>query len=123
MYHIRRALTRDVIRPTAIATPAPAPTRTPAPLPLPTTLPTPTQTIVIATKLPCDQFEFVPGTLALTSESKQSLDECVIPMLKTLPNLYLRVRASAAWPGPAGKFTRYQIQTTARKRATLLRAI
>ncbi len=53
------------------------------------------QTLAI---LPCRTFEFLPGDFTLTDEAKQILQECVVPILGSSPDLYMTVLGSAAWP-------------------------
>jgi ABC-type nitrate/sulfonate/bicarbonate transport system substrate-binding protein len=48
--------------------------------------------------LPCRTFEFLPGSTDLTDAAQQSLQDCVVPILHSSPDLYLSVLGSAAWP-------------------------
>jgi ABC-type nitrate/sulfonate/bicarbonate transport system substrate-binding protein/outer membrane protein OmpA-like peptidoglycan-associated protein len=48
--------------------------------------------------LPCQTFEFEPGKTTLTTTSTQSLQDCVVPILHSSPDVYLVVLGSAAWP-------------------------
>lgn len=67
--------------------------------------------------LPCQRFSFVPESTLLTLESRRILDDCVVPTLQQSVGLYLRVKGSAAWPGPRGTYTQQQILDFGRARA------
>ncbi len=67
--------------------------------------------------LPCRRFTFLPESTELTLESRRILDECVVPTMQQSLGLYLRVRGSAAWPGPPGTYTEEEILEFARARA------
>jgi ABC-type amino acid transport substrate-binding protein/outer membrane protein OmpA-like peptidoglycan-associated protein len=67
--------------------------------------------------LPCRRFTFIPESTTLTLESRRILDDCVVPTLQQSVGLYLRVKGSAAWPGPRGTYTKEQILEFARARA------
>ncbi len=67
--------------------------------------------------LPCRRFAFVPESTALTLESRRILDDCVVPTLTQSVGLFLRVKGSAAWPGPKGAYTEQQILEFASARA------
>jgi hypothetical protein len=67
--------------------------------------------------LPCRRFAFLPESTTLTLESRQILDECVLPTLSQSVGLYLRVKGSSAWPGPKGTYTQDQILEFAQARA------
>lgn len=67
--------------------------------------------------LPCRKFTFLPNSSDLTDESKRLLDVCVVPTLQQRAGLFMQVRGSAAWPGPAGTFTENQIREFAVARA------
>ena len=67
--------------------------------------------------LPCRRFTFVPESTALTLESRRILDDCVAPTLQQSVGLFLRVKGSAAWPGPKGTYTQTEIMQFAQARA------
>ena len=67
--------------------------------------------------LPCRRFSFVPESTAMTIESRRILDECVIPTLQQSVGLFLRVKGSAAWPGPKGTYKQEDILKFAQGRA------
>lgn len=67
--------------------------------------------------LPCRRFAFLPESTTLTLESRQILDDCVLPTLSQSVGLYLRVKGSSAWPGPKGTYTEDQILEFAKARA------
>lgn len=67
--------------------------------------------------LPCRRFAFLPESTTLTLESRQILDECVLPTLLQSVGLYLRVEGSSAWPGPKGTYTQEQILQFSEARA------
>jgi outer membrane protein OmpA-like peptidoglycan-associated protein len=67
--------------------------------------------------LPCNRFTFLPDSATLTLESRRVLDDCVVPTLQQSVGLFLRVKGSAAWPGPKGTYTEKQIQEFAQARA------
>lgn len=67
--------------------------------------------------LPCRRFAFLPESTTLTLESRQILDECVLPTMLQSIGLYLRVKGSSAWPGPAGTYTQEQILQFSQARA------
>ena len=71
--------------------------------------------IPIAT-LPCERFEFQPDSTLLTEESKNTIEQCVIPVMQA-STAYLTIIGSAAWPGPEGTFTQEDIENFARLRA------
>jgi ABC-type amino acid transport substrate-binding protein len=67
--------------------------------------------------LPCRRFTFVPESTALTLESRRILDDCVVPTLQQSIGLFLRVKGSAAWPGPKGTYKEDEILKFAEARA------
>ncbi|RPI29984.1 MAG: hypothetical protein EHM70_15020 [Chloroflexota bacterium] len=67
--------------------------------------------------LPCRRFTFLPESTELTLESRRILDECVLPTLSQSVGLFLEVKGSSAWPGPAGTFTEQDILDFAQARA------
>ena len=67
--------------------------------------------------LPCRRFTFVPESTALTLESRRILDDCVAPTLQQSVGLFLRVKGSAAWPGPKGTYKQDEILQFAQARA------
>jgi ABC-type nitrate/sulfonate/bicarbonate transport system substrate-binding protein/outer membrane protein OmpA-like peptidoglycan-associated protein len=67
--------------------------------------------------LPCRRFSFVPESTELTLESRRILDDCVLPTLQQSVGLFLRVKGSAAWPGPSGTYTQEEILDFAEARA------
>jgi ABC-type nitrate/sulfonate/bicarbonate transport system substrate-binding protein/outer membrane protein OmpA-like peptidoglycan-associated protein len=67
--------------------------------------------------LPCRRFSFVPESTELTLESRRILDDCVLPTLQQSVGLFLRVKGSAAWPGPPGTYTQQEILEFAEARA------
>ena len=67
--------------------------------------------------LPCRRFSFVPESTELTLESRRILDDCVLPTLQQSVGLFLRVKGSAAWPGPPGTYTQKEILEFAEARA------
>ena len=73
-----------------------------------------TETLAV---LPCRRFSFVPESTELTLESRRILDDCVVPTLQQSVGLYLRVKGSAAWPGPKGTYTQTEILQFAEARA------
>ncbi|HDQ71663.1 MAG TPA: hypothetical protein ENN19_06145 [Chloroflexi bacterium] len=73
-----------------------------------------TATLVV---LPCRRFTFLPESTELTLESRRILDDCVMPTLSQSVGLFLRVKGSAAWPGPPGTYTKEEILTFAEARA------
>lgn len=85
----------------------------------------PSQTIVASNEasaeelavLPCRHFTFLPDSAVLTDESRKVLDLCVIPLLQQRAGTALRIRGSAAWPGPKGSYTETQIMEMAMGRA------
>ena len=68
-------------------------------------------------ELPCRRFTFVPESTALTIESRRILDDCVVPTLQQSVGLFLRVKGSAAWPGPKGTYKQDDILKFAQGRA------
>lgn len=86
----------------------------------------PSQTTIVANSeanaealgvLPCRHFTFLPDSAVLTDESRKVLDLCVIPLLQQRAGTALRIRGSAAWPGPKGSYTETQIMEMAIGRA------
>jgi len=85
----------------------------------------PSQTVVASSEvnaeelgvLPCRHFTFLPDSAVLTDESRKVLDLCVIPLLQQRAGTALRIRGSAAWPGPKGSYTETQIMEMAIGRA------
>lgn len=73
-----------------------------------------TQTIAT---LPCSRFEFVPNSTELQSNSQQELRDCAVRVLTQNVTLYVRVKGSSAWPGPAGRIPRENVESTAKERA------
>ena len=67
--------------------------------------------------LPCRRFTFLPESTELTLESRRILDDCVLPTLVQSVGLFLRVKGSAAWPGPPGTYTEGEILEFAEARA------
>lgn len=67
--------------------------------------------------LPCRTFAFLPESTELTLESRRILDSCVVPTLTQSVGLFLRVKGSSAWPGPAGTYTQEEILEFAEARA------
>lgn len=67
--------------------------------------------------LPCRRFTFIPESTELTLESRRVLDDCVVPTLQQSVGLFLRVKGSAAWPGPPGTYTKEEILEFAQARA------
>lgn len=67
--------------------------------------------------LPCRRFTFLPESTELTLESRRILDECVVPTMLQSVGLFLRVKGSSAWPGPAGTFSQQEILDFAQARA------
>jgi len=67
--------------------------------------------------LPCRKFTFLPDSTALTDESRKVLELCVLPALQQRAGVQLRIRGSAAWPGPAGTFAEADILGIAQARA------
>jgi ABC-type nitrate/sulfonate/bicarbonate transport system substrate-binding protein len=59
--------------------------------------------------LPCRRFTFLPESAELTLESRSILDDCVIPIMSSSVGIFLRVKGSSAWPGPAGSYTEQDI--------------
>ncbi len=50
--------------------------------------------------LPCRKFDFMPESMAITSDIKRILDTCVLPILHSSTGIYLHIVGSAAWlPG------------------------
>ncbi len=57
--------------------------------------------------LPCRKFDFLPNSTEMISESKQILDNCVIPILHSSTGIYLKIVGSAAWlPGDTEQINR-----------------
>jgi NitT/TauT family transport system substrate-binding protein len=67
--------------------------------------------------LPCRRFTFLPESTELTLESRRILDECVLPTLSQSIGLFLEVKGSSAWPGPAGTYREQEIHDFAQARA------
>ena len=67
--------------------------------------------------LPCRRFTFLPESTELTLESRRILDDCVMPTLSQSVGLFLKVKGSAAWPGPPGSYTEQEILEFAEARA------
>jgi len=67
--------------------------------------------------LPCRKFTFLPDSAVLTEDSKKVLDICAVPLLQQRAAVYLRIKGSAAWPGPQGTYSQTQIIEIARARA------
>ncbi len=109
--------------PTATAAPksSPTPIATAAVAQTTTVSSTAASKSVIAV-LPCARFEFVPESDTLLAESKQLLDDCAVKTLKQTVNVILRIDGSAAWPGPAGTYTRQDIENIALRRAEAIAA-
>lgn len=72
------------------------------------------QTVV---QLPLEKIDFEPESTRLTDKARGDLETQVLPVLRS-SRLYLRIDGSAAWPGPAGRFSQADIQSFARERAT-----
>ena len=79
--------------------------------------PTSTESLTTLAVLPCRKFSFLPDSAVLTSESQRVLDICVLPAMQQRPGSLLRVKGSAAWPGPKGTYTEAQILEIATARA------
>ncbi len=69
------------------------------------------------TVLPCRRFTFLPDSSVLTDASRRVIDLCVIPTLQQRAGAFLRIRGSAAWPGPKGSYTETKIMEMAVGRA------
>ncbi len=67
--------------------------------------------------LPCRHFSFLPDSAVLTDASRRVLDLCVVPTLQQRVGTYLRIRGSAAWPGPKGSYAEGKIMEMAVGRA------
>ena len=67
--------------------------------------------------LPCRRFTFLPDSTELTAESRRVLDLCVLPAMQQRAGVSLRIRGSAAWPGPQGTFNENDILGIAKARA------
>ena len=67
--------------------------------------------------LPCRRFTFLPDSSVLTDESRRVIDLCVVPLLQQRSGAFLRIRGSAAWPGPKGSYTEDAIMEMAVGRA------
>ena len=76
-----------------------------------------TQDAATLAVLPCRRFTFLPESTTLTLESRRILDECVVPTLQQSVGLFLRVKGSSTWRGPASSFTQTQILDLAQARA------
>ena len=68
-------------------------------------------------KLPLEQIGFEPESTRLTQKSTEDLTTQVLPVLRA-SRLYLKIEGSAAWPGPAGRFSEQEIRDFALARAT-----
>ncbi len=79
--------------------------------------PTSTESLTTLGVLPCRKFSFLPDSAVLTAESQRVLDICVLPAMQQRPGSLLRVKGSAAWPGPKGTYTEAQILEIATARA------
>jgi hypothetical protein len=67
--------------------------------------------------LPCTRFEFIPNTTKLLPESQKLLDDCALKTMRESTGVFMRVKASSAWPGPRGTFTQQQVEDVAKARA------
>lgn len=67
--------------------------------------------------LPLRKIEFEPDSTRLTEKATTNLKEQVLPVLVASTEVYLKVDGSSAWPGPAGRYTKEQIQDFAFQRA------
>jgi NitT/TauT family transport system substrate-binding protein len=67
-------------------------------------------------KLPLEKIDFEPESTRLTQKASDDLTAQVLPVLNS-SNLYLKIEGSAAWPGPAGRFTAEDIRSFAEDRA------
>ncbi len=74
------------------------------------------------TVLPCRQYTFLPNTAELDESSKRVLDLCVVPALRQRPGTKLEIIGSAAWPGPAGKYSEAQVKDFGLQRAQAVAA-
>lgn len=68
-------------------------------------------------KLPLEKIDFQPESTRLTDQATKDLTEQVLPVLRS-SRLYLKIEGSAAWPGPAGRFSQEDIRSFAETRAT-----
>lgn len=75
------------------------------------------QDAVTLAVLPCRRFTFLPESTQLTIESRRQLDDCVLPTMLQSVGLFLQVKGSSAWPGPAGTYTEAEILEFAQARA------
>ena len=67
-------------------------------------------------KLPLEKIDFEPESTRLTQQAADDLTAQVLPVLRS-SQLYLKIEGSAAWPGPAGRFTQDDIRSFAQERA------
>jgi NitT/TauT family transport system substrate-binding protein len=67
-------------------------------------------------KLPLEKIDFEPESTRLTQKATQDLISQVLPVLRS-SRLYLKIEGSAAWPGPAGRFSQEDIRQFAEARA------
>lgn len=68
-------------------------------------------------KLPLEKIDFLPESTRLTEQATSDLIAQVLPVLRA-SRLYLKIEGSAAWPGPAGRFSQEDIRSFAEARAT-----
>jgi NitT/TauT family transport system substrate-binding protein len=66
--------------------------------------------------LPLEKIDFQPESTRLTEQATNDLTTQVLPVLRS-SQLYLKIEGSAAWPGPAGRFSEEDIRSFAEARA------
>ncbi len=66
---------------------------------------------------PCPRITFDADATGLDPAIQARLDACVLDVLQKSPKLMLVVHGSSAWPGPAGAYTREDVEAAARARA------
>ncbi len=67
-------------------------------------------------KLPLEKIDFEPESTRLTQKAADDLTTQVLPVLRS-SRLYLKIEGSAAWPGPAGRYSQEDIRSFAEARA------
>jgi ABC-type nitrate/sulfonate/bicarbonate transport system substrate-binding protein len=70
--------------------------------------------------LPCNRFEFIPNTTKLMPESQKLLEDCALKTMRESAGVFMRVKASSAWPGPKGSYTQQQVEDVAKARANAI---
>jgi hypothetical protein len=77
------------------------------------------QPTAVAQTVACGRFLLKSDAKALDAETQTAIKACLARAMRATPEARIRIRASAAWPGPAGKYSVSDIETFASSRGKL----